>query len=115
MRAVLGALLGLGVALLCLIPPIVHFVTGPLSPLIGGLVGAGALRVPPGQAVVMGVLLGLLLSVPVGVAYALTYPFPNLLPDGARGVLLLVGVGLALYGASLGTVGALLGSRRAMR
>ena len=39
-----AALTGTAVALLCLVPPLIHFVTGPLGPFIGGVVAGAQLR-----------------------------------------------------------------------
>jgi hypothetical protein len=36
----LSGLLGAGVAMACILPPLLHLVTGPLGPLIGGFVAA---------------------------------------------------------------------------
>ena len=51
-----AAFIGAGVALLCFLPPILHFVTGPLSPAIGGFVGGMQL---PGRRPSFGAIAGM--------------------------------------------------------
>ena len=62
------ALIGVGVALLCFLPPLLHFITIPLSPFIGGIVGGMQLKRPwgvstgqvAGMAAIMASLLALI-------------------------------------------------------
>ena len=103
------ALMGFGVSLLCLVPPGVHFVTGPLGPMIGGWFAGSRAAASPGQAVAIGLMMGLLEAVPVGVALGVISLMPSVLPGMGGGLLLLIGVGVLVYAALLGSIGALAG------
>jgi hypothetical protein len=48
----------------CLLPPIVHFVTGPLGPAIGGYFAGSKMELRGEQAALLGLVLGLLVGVP---------------------------------------------------
>ena len=54
-----GALIGIGITLVGMLPPILHFVTGPLGPFIGGFVGGSSVRATPEKALGIGTLMGL--------------------------------------------------------
>jgi protein-S-isoprenylcysteine O-methyltransferase Ste14 len=43
-REILSGLLGMGIAVACVLPPLVHLITGPLGPFIGGFVAANRAR-----------------------------------------------------------------------
>lgn len=63
----------LAVSIACLLPPIVHFVTGPLGPAIGGYFGGSKARLLPGEAALLGLLLAVLGGVPILIGvYAFT-------------------------------------------
>lgn len=47
-RYLLAGLAGAAVTLLCLIPPVLHFVTGPLGPVIGGVAAVMLVKPPAG-------------------------------------------------------------------
>lgn len=65
-KHILPGLIGLGVMVVCILPPILHFLTGPLSPIIGGFVagikgkadGKGALTIGAIMGAGMALLLG---------------------------------------------------------
>ena len=64
LRIVLGALLTLVVMVIAIIPPILHFFTGPIGPGIGGFLAGRQLKLSDKEAAAMGVLLALLTGVP---------------------------------------------------
>ena len=110
-RELVAGLIGAGVALACVLPPLVHLVTGPLGPLIGGFVAARWLRpAAPGPVLIAGTI-GLCLSGLGGTAAAvvagLEHP-PSWFP--ALDTLIPILLGIALYGAVLGAIGVKLGS-----
>lgn len=106
---ILAGLLGAGIAIGCVLPPIVHLVTGPLGPFIGGFVAANRARPGVrGQAIIAtlvgtGVagLMAIAAAVLVGLAGRSQLPdwFPS---SGALGAVL---AGVWLYGAVLAMVG----------
>ncbi len=100
-----AALIGAGIALIGLIIPVVHFITGPLGPIIGGFLAGQSLDKPDeGKAIGVGVLMGAFMGL-------IALPF-------ALGVYVLADVPIIvayipafvmLYVALLGSVGALIG------
>ena len=106
------AFIGCGVAVLCLIIPLVHFVSGPLSPLIGGWVAgsmakAGALRAVWIGVLMSGLLAGALLAMlPVVSSLVPEVDIPSV-TDGGLALFLIAGilaiaVALASVGAAIG-------------
>ena len=57
-RVVLATAMAVGIAILCLFPPIVHFVTGPLGPAIGGYLAGSRMKLSGGQAAFLGLVVG---------------------------------------------------------
>jgi hypothetical protein len=107
-RALLGGLIGAGVAVLCLIPPVVHFVSGPLGPLIGGAIGGVRARASGLHALVIGLTVGVVLAVAVpALAVLLQALLPVRFPEEA---LVFVGLGVFVYSTLLGWLGALIGA-----
>ncbi|MBI2855984.1 MAG: hypothetical protein HYX93_03965 [Chloroflexi bacterium] len=103
------ALFGLGVSLLCLLPPLIHFVSGPLGPLIGGWLAGSRAEASPGQAVGIGSVMGLLMALPVGAALVVDSVRPSLIPWVDGNVLLALGIAMLGYTTFLGTLGAVIG------
>jgi hypothetical protein len=100
------ALIGFGISLLCLLPPLVHFVTGPLSPFIGGWFAGSRLQAGPGQAIGIGILMGFFMVLPVAAALAVN----SLVLSWVEGdFLLIIGIVILGYTAVLGTAGAMVG------
>ncbi|HEV8637399.1 MAG TPA: hypothetical protein VG370_24530 [Chloroflexota bacterium] len=107
-RALLGGLVGAGVAVLCLIPPVVHFISGPLGPLIGGAIGGARSRATGLNALVVGLTIGVLLAVIVpALGMLLEAILPVRFPEEA---LFVVGAGVFVYSTLLGWLGALIGA-----
>jgi hypothetical protein len=107
-----GALLGLGITLVALIPPIVHFISGPLGPLIGGFIAsARTCRGNPRKAVAMGILMGLFMTVAVTIVVVPLSKTSDVLPGNASLMVLIIPIGAGTYTALLGVLGALMGSR----
>jgi hypothetical protein len=106
---IVAGLLGAGIAIGCVLPPIVHLVTGPLGPFIGGFVAAN--RAKPGvrgQAIIAALVgtgvagvMAIAAAVLVGLAGRSQLPdwFPS---SGALGAVL---AGVWLYGAVLAAIG----------
>lgn len=107
-----GALVGFGVALLMLTPPIVHFVTGPLGPLVGGFFGGSRAKATLPKAAGVGLLMALFMVAPVGglVALGTVFDIP-FLPQSVLDALGVVAVVIVVYTGMMGTVGAVIGGR----
>ena len=110
-RALRAALLGLGIAFALLLPPLVHFVTGPLSPAIGGYIVGSRERVNPAHGILIGVIMGAAMAIIAGIAVligvAVVASTPNLAlqfsADKAIAIAALI-TGYATVTASLGAV-----------
>src|SRR3712207_5413543 len=63
-RIAKGAALAAAISLACLLPPLVHFVTGPLGPAIGGYFSGSRLRLNPSEAALVGLLFAVFVGVP---------------------------------------------------
>ncbi len=63
-RVVLGAALTLIIMVVSVIPPIIHFFTGPVGPGIGGFIAGKQLKLSDKEAAAMGVLVALAAGVP---------------------------------------------------
>jgi len=104
-----SGLLGAGVAIACVLPPIVHLVSGPLGPLIGGFVAAN--RAKPGArgraiiAAIVGTGVAGLMAIAATVLVSLAgrSQLPEWFPSSGTLAALLCGVWL--YGATLAMIG----------
>ncbi len=112
-----AAFIGVGVALLCFLPPILHFITGPLSPAIGGFVAGMQLpgRRPPitaiaGMAGVMTLVLTITITAFTAIGLTVTANIGDEERSFGVGVLLLVALFSAIYVFGMSLVGGLIGS-----
>jgi hypothetical protein len=103
------ALIGFGISLLCMLPPIVHFLTGPLGPFIGGWFAGNRHQASPGQATVIGILMGLLMVFPVTAVLTVNTISPSLIPWVDDDVLRILGVVILGYTVVMGAIGAVVG------
>ncbi len=68
-RVLKATLMAVGIAILCLLPPIVHFVTGPLGPAIGGYLAGSRMRLSGGQAAFVGIVIGVAVGIVAPIAF----------------------------------------------
>jgi hypothetical protein len=116
-RELLAGLVAAAIALACFLPPLVHFISGPLGPAIAGFIVAQ--RVKPGArgvAVIAGTL-GLTLA---GFFAIIATAIVELSDSGkppdwfpATDQLALILAGVAVYAAALGAIGTAFGARHA--
>ena len=107
-QAFLYGLIGAGIAVACLIPPIVHFISGPLGPLIGGAFAGARTKAGGLHAVVAGLTIGVLLGLVVPVfGVLLEAILPVSFPPEA---LVIVGIVSFVYSTALATAGAWIGA-----
>jgi hypothetical protein len=118
-RDFIAGLIGAAISIICVLPPIIHFVTGPLGAFFGGMVGGARVSAGARDAAVIGGTIGLILALTgwlaLGIALLVTAslppsslagsPFANI--SGAT--VLSVGAAMLVYGAVLGGLGALVG------
>ena len=110
-----GALVGFSVALLMLLPPILHFLTGPLGPLVGGFFGGSRAAASPRQAVGIGILMALFMAAPIAGLMAFGTLVTSLLPRAVSDAMTLGSVIIVVYTGVLGAIGAALGGLLARR
>jgi hypothetical protein len=115
-RLLKAAVIAAGVAIACVVPPIVHFVSGPLGPAIGGFVAGVRLQCEFNLAVVLGALEAVVFTVSgTLIALAATVLTPGLLPTVNWYVAAIGAVVIFLYVFWLGTLGAWAGGAMARR
>ena len=106
-----NAFIGFIVSLLCIAPPVIHFVTGPLGPFIGGWIAGSRTKSSLEQSMVIGFIMGFFMTFPVLIVMVVSRLNVN---DEATidGILLiLIGLGVLWYTTVLGAIGAALGGR----
>ncbi len=109
-------MLAAAVSLACVLPPIVHFVSGPLGPGIGGFVAGLNLRCDFNGAAALGAVEALVFVVAASLlAIAASVFAPGLLPSVNWIVTVVGGLVVFLYVFWLGTMGAWAGGAMARR
>lgn len=108
-RVIKAAAMTVVFSILCLIPPGIHFVTGPLSPLIGGYFAGNRVRLRGSEAAIVGLILALVVGIPLPWFVEEFDIFPSI---SAAAVVFFAAIG-ALYFGVLGGVAAALGGRSA--
>ncbi len=109
-------MLAAAVALACVLPPIVHFVSGPLGPGIGAFVAGLNLRCDFNRAAALGAVEAVVFVVAASIiAFAASIFSPGLLPSVNWIVTLVGGLVVFLYVFWLGTMGAWAGGAMARR
>ena len=109
-----GALIGFGVTLAMFIPPVIHWVSGPLGPLVGGVFGGSSARVRPSQAPLIGALMGLFLIAPLSLLIVASSFADWLIPQSLRGILGVLALIIVLYTSIMGSIGAAIGGALAL-
>lgn len=104
-----GALIGIGIAVLSVLPPMIHFVTGPVGPLIGGFVAGSKVAATPRKAVGIGVLMGCFSVAPITVGLTVLRFLFDMFSDSGVRTVLFIAVVVVVWMGILGTCGALLG------
>ena len=98
-----------------LLPPILHWVTGPLGPLVGGFFGGSRAQLRPAQAPLMGLLMGLFMVAPLSLLIVASSVADWLFPETLQKVLGVVAVVIVLYTTVMGSIGAAIGGALALR
>lgn len=109
------ALLAVVISLACLLPPLIHFITGPLGPLIGGWFAGSKTRASQSQAVILGLLMGLIVAFILTLLLVVAMIIPALMPGIEFAMIVIVILGVISYTIMLGSIGALLGGYMARR
>jgi len=110
-----------GIAVLCVLPPVLHFITGPLGPLIGGAIVGTRRRLLAREGLLVGLGMGLIFGAIaiLGVALASQWS-PGLISSGSPFGLsaawlipVLIWAYVSLLGCSGAIIGGYLGRREA--
>ena len=96
-----------------LLPPIIHFLTGPLGPFVGGFFGGSRARVSLAGAMGVGLLMGLFMVAPMVGLVALDSTAGAILPQGVRNALVYVAIVIVAYTGFMGAIGAAIGGHLA--
>lgn len=108
-RDVVAGLTGAAIAIGCLLIPLVHFISGPLGPFIGGWFAGTHVKAGDRDAVIIGLTIGGGMASVVGLVGA---AIRALVATSLRLELLFaITAGVLFYGAVLGALGSLLGGR----
>lgn len=111
----LGGVIAALIALGCLLPPLLHFVTGPLGPFIGGFVVGNHLKPEARGRAIIGATLGICLAGLGGAIASAIVSFsgrdhlPEWFPSSDQ-IGLVLGL-VAIYAGLLGAAGAAFGAR----
>ena len=111
MRSLLKAgVIGIFVAILAVLPPVLHFITGPFGPLIGGFIGGTTVKSTPRSAIGIGACMG---GVGVLACGAFLAVLQNRFFQDIQGILQVVGISVfvGIYIGLLGGLGALIASK----
>ena len=106
-----SALLGVTISVACLLPPVVHFITGPLGPFIGGYFAGSRIKATPIMALSIGGMMGILSVLPILGLVALLRRWMDI----EVGLVYPISFGVSLYISLLGGGGAMLGGATASK
>ena len=98
----------MGIALACLLPPIIHFCSGPLGPAIGGYFSGSRFQVRPREGLLVGLGMALLAIIPMSLGLATAVEYFGV-PPRSQASLEIMGFLLLFYIAGLGAGGAVIG------
>tara|TARA_B100001964_G_C13944415_1_gene470441 strand:+ start:238 stop:603 length:366 start_codon:yes stop_codon:yes gene_type:complete len=110
-----SAFIGFLIAIVMLLPPIIHFITGPIGPLIGGFVAGTKIKAMPSQAILIGLFMGIFMITPTIVVALVSSVFEAILPAAVRQGLVFVAIIAVVYTAVFGSVGAVVGGHFALK
>jgi|SRR3954452_23573009 len=109
--------IGFLVSFVCAIPPIIHFVTGPVGPVLGGFIGGGRSEASGSDALLIGggmsFCWGMLILFASGVVWILASSTDARILGQVLGVVPIALVIIMVYAAVMGTIGALIGGHQA--
>jgi hypothetical protein len=95
------------VSVVCLLPPGIHFVTGPLGPVIGGYVAGNRLRLTASESATT----GLLIMIAVAALLIVSFEYLDIMPNLALQASIPLSTVGALYVGVLGGLGCWFASR----
>ena len=116
MQLVSAVFVALGVTVLLLIIPVVHFISGPIGPFVGGFIAIGRWRSRPESAFAAGVAFGsalwLLLALVAAVVIVILAFSTGVISGGTGALVIGAAVGGVFYITILATAGAIVSASR---
>ena len=111
-----NALIGFLISIICALPPLIHFISGPLGPFIGGWIAGTRSKANLEQSISIGLIMGALFLAPV--LFITTFsssisPIENLDLDTTMGLFL--GLAIMFYVVILGAIGSAMGGHMARK
>ena len=111
-----AVLIAVGITIGLLLPPIIHFISGPIGPFVGGYVGVASWKNQPRTALTAGLIFGLAVFLIFGIVAATVLVILGLATSaisGGTGALIIgLSIGATIYIGALSTVGATVGASR---
>ena len=108
--------MALAVTVLLLLIPVVHFVSGPIGPFVGGFIGIGRWEKRPESAFAAGLAFGsvvwLLLTVVASIVIVVLAAVTSVISGGAGALIIGAAVGGVFYITILATAGATISASR---
>ena len=111
-----GIFIAIGITIGLLLPPIVHFVTGPIAPFVGAYIGVASWKGRPSSALTAGLVFGFaiwLAFAAIAAIVLIVLGISTSALSGGTGALIIGGaIGGASYIGALATAGAVFGANR---
>ena len=104
-----AGIIGFVVALLMWLPPILHLLTGPLGPIVGGFIAGSRIQASLPASIGLGLLMGLFMITPMVAVIVFNSTVSGVLPSGVSDILVYVCMGIVGYTGLMGCVGAFIG------
>jgi hypothetical protein len=115
----IAGIMGAGIAIGCVLPPVVHLVTGPIGPFLGGFVAGNKSNPGARGQLIIAVLVGTGVAgiLATGAALLMTFATPSELPSWfpSKGTLAAVIGVIWAYGAATAAAGAAVASALAKK
>jgi len=110
-----NAFVGFVVSVVCIVPPVIHFVTGPLGPFIGGWIAGSRMKSSLEQSMAIGFMMGFFMTFPVAIFMVVSKinASDGMSIDGL--LMFVIAIGVLWYTTVLGAIGATLGGRMTKR
>lgn len=106
-RVAIGTLIAFAVSVICLLPPGIHFVTGPIGPAIGGYVAGSQMKLRGGESAIVGLAMG----IAIAATFIISFEYLAFMPDLAPQASIPLSIIGALYIGLLGGLGCWFASR----
>ena len=111
-----GVLIAVGITIGLLLPPIIHFISGPIGPFVGGYVSVASWKNQPRTALAAGLIFGLavflIFAIVVAVVLVILGSATDVISGGTGALIIGLSIGATINIGTLSTVGATVGATR---